>query len=71
VGPGGGGTRLLTDLSGPFDTVVAEAVIASNDAYNRQLQEGFADPEAGQLFGRVAQLIESGRREYFTIEPGG
>ena len=68
---GGRGTHLLTDLSGPFDTVVAETVVESIDAYNRQLQEEFADPQFGEAFGRMAALIESGSREYFTIELEG
>ena len=67
----GGGMRVLTDLSGPFDTVVLETVIESIDAYNRQLQEQFADPAAGEVFAQMPALIESGRREYFTIETEG
>ncbi|HET8630063.1 MAG TPA: hypothetical protein VFL91_21795 [Thermomicrobiales bacterium] len=66
-----GGARLLTDLSGPFDTVVVEETTTSLDEYQRRLQEEFADPRIGEVFGRLAGLIASGSREYFTIEAAG
>lgn len=60
--------RVLTDLSGPFDTVVTETVIESIDAYNRLLGERFADAEVGRLLVPLGDLVDSGWREYFTIE---
>jgi hypothetical protein len=59
--------RVLTDLSGPFDTVVTETVIESIDAYNRLLQERFADTDVARLLAPLGDLVESGWREYFTI----
>jgi hypothetical protein len=67
----GGRQRVLTDLSGPFDTVVFETVVESIDAYHRRLQEQFADPAAMAQFGWMGESIASGRREYFTIELEG
>ena len=61
-------TRVLTDLSGPFDTVVTETVIESIDEYNRLLRERFADAEVARRLAPMADLVESGWREYYTIE---
>jgi hypothetical protein len=74
--PGGGRRRVLTDLSGPFHTVVVETVVESIDAYHRRLQEQLADPafreQAAGMAERIASgRIASGRREYFTIELEG
>jgi hypothetical protein len=61
------GGRILTDLSGPFDTVVFETVVESIDAYFRQLQEMFAsDPSEEER--AVYALVTSGTREFYTIE---
>ncbi len=60
--------RVLSDLSGPFDTVVTETVIESIDEYNRLLRERFADEEVRRLLAPLGGLVDSGRREYFTIE---
>ena len=60
--------RVLTDLSGPFDTVVTETVVASIDEYNRLLQERFADAEVARRLAPMGDLVESGWREYYTIE---
>ncbi|MEO6458691.1 MAG: hypothetical protein ABIO92_10560 [Chloroflexia bacterium] len=63
-----GERKLLTDLSGPFFMVVTEIEAESMDAYFAGLREGFSRPEFGQLFGRMQELVESGRREFYTIE---
>ena len=60
--------RVLTDLSGSFDTVVTETVIESIDEYNRLLRERFADTAVTQLLAPLGDLVDSGWREYFTIE---
>ena len=61
-------TRVLTDLSGPFDTVVVETVVESIDDYLRRLQAMFADPATMQETDPFAGLVRSGHREYYTIE---
>jgi hypothetical protein len=63
--------RVLTDLSGPFDTVVTETVIESIDEYNRLLRERFADAEVARRLAPLGNLVELGWREYFTIEAVG
>jgi hypothetical protein len=60
--------RILTDLSGPFDTVVLETVVDSIDEYFRQLQELFANQEMSEAMRQAYGLIASGTREFYTIE---
>ena len=60
--------RILTDLSGPFDTVVEELEFESFDAWQRSSAAMFADPAARELFGKTAELIASGHKEFYTIE---
>lgn len=62
------GGRVLTDLSGPFDTVVLETVVESIDDYFRQLQEMFANQEMSESMRQAYGLIASGTREFYTIE---
>lgn len=59
--------RILTDISGPFDTVVLETTHKSLAAVEQfriamHAQEAAAGPQP------VMDLIESGRNEYYTIE---
>jgi hypothetical protein len=60
--------RVLTDLSGAFDTVVLETVVESIDAYFRQLQAMFANAEMSEAMRASYALITSGHREFYTIE---
>ena len=59
--------RVLTDLSGPYDTVVIEAEVESIDEYYRRLREMF-DQEPNEAMRAMGDMIVSGRREIFTIE---
>ena len=65
---GASGMRVLTDLSGQFDTVVMEFEVESLAAWEQQRKENFASPEFAESFQRTADLIESGRTEFYTIE---
>jgi hypothetical protein len=70
-GSGGGGqyaARILTDLSGPFFTVVTETEVESLGEWEQMLARSFSDPEFGAWFSRMPELVESGRREFFTIQ---
>jgi hypothetical protein len=60
--------RVLTDLSGPYDTVVVEAEVESIDEYFRRLREMFAQAEPDEAMQAMSAMIVSGRREIFTIE---
>ena len=60
--------RILTDASGPFFTVVTETEFESLAAFEQKSGEIFSMPEFGDWFGRMTQLVESGRREFYNIE---
>jgi len=62
------GRRILTDASGPFFTIITETEVESLAAWEQLLSEVFANPEFGAWFGRMETLVESGRREFYTIE---
>ena len=61
-------SRILTDLSGQFFTVVAEMEVPSLAEWERSMSEEFAAPEFGDWFSRMVPLVDSGRREYYTVE---
>jgi len=65
---GGYATRILTDLSGQFFTVVTETEVESLGEWERRLGEVFARPDFAPWFERMTALVESGRREFYTIE---
>ncbi len=60
--------RVLTDLSGPFHTVVEEIEVESLAEWERLRSAIFADPEYQQLEAESEQPLESGRTEFYTIE---
>jgi hypothetical protein len=62
------GDRLLTDLSGPFFTIVTEDEFESFAEWEKVRNEAFSRPEFGEWFARMEPLVESGRREFYTIE---
>ncbi|MFO7682964.1 MAG: hypothetical protein R6X34_23245 [Chloroflexota bacterium] len=58
--------RILTDLSGRFETVIFEAEVESLDAYFAMLRTAFADPEISEAMGGMQ--FHSGSRAFYTIE---
>ena len=64
----GGRSRVLTDLSGQFDTVVLEIEAENLAQWERNRSEVFASPEFRETFARTSELIQSGKTEFFTIE---
>lgn len=63
--------RILTDLSGPFDTVVLEVEAESLAEWERVRGELFRAPAFQDSMARSQDLIASGRNEVFTIEAEG
>jgi len=61
-------SRVLTDASGPFFTVVAETEVASLAEWERRIADVFSLAEFGDWFGRMQPLVESGRREFYNVE---
>ena len=60
--------RLLTDLSGPFDTVVQELEVESLAEWEQLRARVFSNPEVQAAEAAQPDLIVSGRTEYYTIE---
>jgi hypothetical protein len=61
-------TRILTDASGPFFTVVSETAVESLAAWEQFMAEVFAIPDFGDWFARMQPLVRSGRREFYNVE---
>lgn len=60
--------RVLTDISGPFDTVVLETTHESLAAVEEHRKSIFAQADGMEGESPVRDLIVSGRNEYWTIE---
>ena len=60
--------RLLTDLSGAFDTVVQELELENLAEWEWLRTVIFSNPEIQEAEAGMPDLIASGQTEYFTIE---
>jgi len=60
--------RLLTDLSGAFDTVVQELELESLAEWERLRAVIFSNPEIQEAEASVPDVIVSGHTEYYTVE---
>lgn len=60
-------TRALVDLTGPFYTFVMETSYENLTAYEKALNDMLGLPEFGQWYQKFVPLIESGRREIYTV----
>jgi hypothetical protein len=60
--------RILTDLSGPFDTVVQEIELESLAAWEELRGKIFSEPEFQELQEMDAIPLEFGRTEFYTLE---
>jgi hypothetical protein len=67
VGPHVNG-RILSDLSGPFDTVILEIEVESLAEWEQLRVTLFSNPEFQEAEAGLPNVIESGRTEYYTIE---
>ncbi len=59
--------RVLTDVSGPFFTVVTETEVESLAAWETGFRKAMARPWMEEWFGRMAPLVESGSREFYAV----
>jgi hypothetical protein len=60
--------RILTDLSGPFDTVVQEVELASLAEWEQLRAKTFSDSEFKQMQEVSESPFASGRTEFYTLE---
>ena len=67
--------KLMTDLSGPFDTVVMEVEVASLAEWESIRSRLFTSAAFGEAMattlGAARAITVSGRTEYWTIEAKG
>lgn len=59
--------RILTDASGQFFQVVTEIQVESLGEWERIMREEMANADFGPWFTRMTELVESGRRDFYTI----
>jgi hypothetical protein len=59
--------RILTDASGPFFTIVTENEVENFAEWEASFQEAMASPWMAEWFGRMMELVESGRRDFYTV----
>lgn len=65
---GGGSTvRYLTDLTGPFYIFVMESTYENLAAFEKAMSDTMGKKEIGEWYQKFVPLIDSGRREIFTI----
>ncbi len=64
---GRGNARLLTDLVAGFYTVVLEQTFQSMADFENQAQKVMANADWKAWYQKLTPLIESGRREIFTV----
>ena len=71
----GGGdlpVRILTDLSGPFDTLVVELTVEDLAAWEKIRANMFTSPEFLEAMeNNPSNTYRSGRTEFYTIEAEG
>jgi len=60
-------TRLLTDLTGPFYTVVLELTVPSLAAFEEAAPRLMGDKDWQANYQKLGSLVESGSREIFTL----
>ena len=60
-------TRLLTDVTGPFYTLVLEITVPSLSTFETATPRLFGDKEWQANYQKVTGLVESGYREVFSI----
>ena len=60
-------TRLLTDVTGPFYTLVLELTLPNLAAFESMAPKLFGDKEWQANYQKLSELVESGYREVFSI----
>src|SRR5215813_10795103 len=59
--------RILTDLVGPYYTLVMETTVKDLQEWEADMKKGMGDPGLHALYQKFTPLVDSGYREIFTI----
>ena len=65
--PGQNKPRLLTDLTGPYYTLVMETTYKDLSDYDTMMRQEMSASGVGPLYAKFVPLVDSGSREIFTI----
>jgi hypothetical protein len=60
--------RVLTDLVGPYYTLVMETTAKDLQTWEADIRKGMGDPAFHTLYQKFTPLVESGYREIFTVQ---
>ena len=60
-------TRVLTDVTGPFYTLVLELTVPNLTSFETYAPKLFGDKEWQAHYQKVGALVDSGYREIFTV----
>ena len=60
-------TRLLTDVTGPFYTLVLELTVPTLATFESHAPKLFGDKEWQANYQQMSPLVESGYREVFSV----
>ena len=60
-------SRILTDVTGPFYTLVLELSVPSVAAFEQGASSIMGSPEWQANYQKIVPLVESGYREIFTV----
>ena len=60
-------TRLMTDVTGPFYTVILEITAPSLTAFEAGAPKLMGDKDWQANYQKIAALVESGYREVFSV----
>jgi hypothetical protein len=59
--------RVMTDLVGPYYTLVMETTVRDLHAWEAEMKKGMGDAAFHALYQKFTPLVDSGYREIFTI----
>ena len=59
--------RILTDVTGPFYTVVLELTVPNLAAFETEAPRYMGDKDFQANYQKLVPLVESGSREIFTV----
>lgn len=59
--------RALVDLTGPYYTFVMESTYEDLSAFEKSLKDTMSKAEFGNWYQKFVSLVESGKREIYTV----
>src|SRR5262245_2083477 len=60
-------TRILTDLTGPMYTLVMEITVPDLATFEARTPQLFADKDMQANMAKMAPLVESGSRDFYSV----